>query len=132
MDHEARIRRVLAEFIQLRDDKRFAEWAELFTEAGTFEYLSHVLVGRTAIGQNVQALLREDRGKHLCANSVVEVAQDGRSAEVRSDFVKFDPVEDPGSSPFEIAVMGRYHDHFVREGGTWKIATRRVIVTTSS
>ncbi|HWF21256.1 MAG TPA: nuclear transport factor 2 family protein, partial [Acidimicrobiales bacterium] len=66
MDHEAHIRLVLAQFIQLRDDKRFAEWTELFTEDGTFEYLSHVLVGRTAIGENVEALLRQDGGKHLC------------------------------------------------------------------
>jgi 3-phenylpropionate/cinnamic acid dioxygenase small subunit len=128
MDQEARIRLVLAQFIQLRDDKRFAEWTELFTEDGTFEYLSHVLVGRTAIGENVEALLCQDRGKHLCANSVVELSEDGRSAEVSSDFVKLDPVEDPGSSRFQIGVMGRYHDHFVREGGTWKIATRRVIL----
>ncbi|HEX3567873.1 MAG TPA: nuclear transport factor 2 family protein [Acidimicrobiales bacterium] len=128
MDDEARIREVLARFIQLRDDKRFAEWTELFTEDGTFEYLSHILVGRTAIGENVAALLRQDRGKHLCANSVVEVADDGRSAEVRSDFVKLDPVEDPGSSRFQIGVMGQYHDHFVREGGGWKIAKRRVIL----
>jgi len=128
MDHEACIRLVLAEFIQLRDDKRFAEWTELFTEDGTFEYLSHVLVGRRAIGENVEALLRDDRGKHLCANSVIEVADDGRSAEVRSDFVKIDPVEDPGSGRIEIGVMGRYHDRFVREGETWRIATRRVIL----
>lgn len=128
MDHEAAIRRVLAEFIQLRDDKRFAEWTELFTEDGTFEYLSQVLVGRTAIGENIQALLGEDRGKHLCANSVVHVAEDGRSAGVTSDFVKLDPVGDPDSNPFEIGVMGRYHDHFVREGGIWKIARRRVIL----
>jgi hypothetical protein len=25
-------------------------------------------------------------------------------------------------------VMGRYHDHFVREEGTWRIAVRRVIL----
>jgi 3-phenylpropionate/cinnamic acid dioxygenase small subunit len=128
MDHEACIRLVLAQFIQLRDDKRFIEWSELFAEDGTFEYLSHVLVGRTAISENVEALLREDGGKHLCANSIVEVAEDTRSAEVRSDFVKVDPLEDPGSSRWAIGVMGRYHDHFVREGGTWRIAHRRVIL----
>jgi len=80
-------------------------------------------VGRTAIGENVAALLGEDGGKHLCANSVVELSADGRSAEVRSDFVKFDPVENPGSSRYQIGVMGRYHDHFVREGGRWRIAS---------
>ncbi len=91
MNHEASIRQVLAQFIQLRDDKRFADWAELFTEGGTFEYLATVLVGRTAIGEKVEALLRHDSGKHLCANSVIHVADDGMSAEVRSDFVKLDP-----------------------------------------
>jgi 3-phenylpropionate/cinnamic acid dioxygenase small subunit len=128
MNHEARIRQVLAEFIQLRDDKRFGEWAELFTEDGTFEYLSHVLVGRTAIGENVEALLCEDRGKHLCANSVIDVSEDGMSAEVRSDFVKLDPADSAGSSRYEIGVMGRYHDHFVRDDGAWRIAKRRVIL----
>ena len=80
------IRRVLAEFIQLRDDKRFAEWVELFTEDGTFEYGSHHLVGRSAIRENVQALLRNDRGKHLCVNSIIDVS--GDTASVSSDFLK--------------------------------------------
>ena len=128
MNHEASIRQVLAQFIQLRDDKRFAEWAELFTEGGTFEYLATVLVGRTAIVENVEALLRRDRGKHLCANSVIDVADDGMSAEVRSDFVKLDPVDRAGPERYEIAVMGRYHDQFVREEGTWRIAVRRVLL----
>lgn len=128
MNHEARIRQALAAFIQLRDDKRFVEWTELFTEDGTFEYLSHVLVGRTAIGENVEALLREDRGKHLCANSVIDVSEDGMSAEVRSDFVKLDPADGDGSSRYEIGVMGRYHDHFVRDEGAWRIEKRRVIL----
>jgi 3-phenylpropionate/cinnamic acid dioxygenase small subunit len=131
MNDEARIRQVLAEFIQLRDDKRFTQWTELFTADGTFEYLSHVLVGRTAIGENVEALLCEDRGKHFCANSVIDISEDGMGAEVRSDFVKLDPADGAGSSRYGIAVMGRYHDHFVRDHGTWKIARRRVILTPS-
>jgi ketosteroid isomerase-like protein len=116
------IRRVLAEFIQLRDDKRFAEWVDLFTEDATFEYGAHHLVGRPAIRQNVQALLRTDRGKHLCVNSIIDVS--GDTASVSSDFVKVDPMDDgSGATGYGIGTMGR---HFVRQGGEWKIAKRTV------
>ena len=119
------IRRVLAEFIQLRDDKRFAEWVELFTEDATFEYGSHHLVGRSAIRQNVQALLRNDRGKHLCVNSIIDVS--GDAASVSSDFLKVNPTDDEsGATGYGIGTMGRYEDHFVRQGGEWKIAKRKV------
>ena len=54
MTDEECIPRVLAEFIQLRDDKRFAEWVDLFTEDATFEYRSHHLVGRSAIRETLR------------------------------------------------------------------------------
>ncbi|MGA2305370.1 MAG: nuclear transport factor 2 family protein [Acidimicrobiales bacterium] len=119
------IRRVLAEFIQLRDDKRFAEWVDLFSEDATFEYGSHHLVGRSAIRENVEALLRNDRGKHLCVNSIIDVS--GDTASVSSDFLKVDPIDDgSGATGYGIGTMGRYEDHFVRQGGEWKIAKRTV------
>jgi hypothetical protein len=119
------IRRVLAEFIQLRDDKRFAEWVDLFTKDGTFEYGAHHLVGRSAIRENVQALLRNDRGKHLCVNSIIDVS--GDTASVSSDFLKVNPIDDgTGVTGYGIGTMGRYEDHFVRQGGEWKIAKRKV------
>ena len=125
MTDQELIRRVLAEFIQLRDDKRFAEWVDLFTEEGTFEYGSHHLVGRSAIRENVEALLRNDRGKHLCVNSIIDVS--GDTASVSSDFVKVNPIEDgSGATGYGIGTMGRYEDNFVRQGGEWKIAKRKV------
>jgi 3-phenylpropionate/cinnamic acid dioxygenase small subunit len=119
------IRHVLARFIQLRDDKYFEEWVQLFTEDGVFEYGSNVLVGWTIIRENVEELLREDRGKHLCLNSVIDV--EGDSARVSSDFVKVNPGEEIGATSYEIVVMGRYHDQFVKKNGAWKIASRRVL-----
>ena len=125
MTDQESIRRVLAEFIQLRDDKRFAEWVNLFTENATFEYGSHHLVGRPAIRENVQALLRNDRGKHLCVNSIIDVS--GDTASVSSDFLKVNPIADgSGATGYGIGTMGRYEDHFVRQGGEWKIAKRTV------
>jgi hypothetical protein len=119
------IRRVLAEFIQLRDDKRFAKWIELFTEDGTFEYGAHHLVGRSAIREHVEELLRYDQGKHLCVNSIIDVAGDGAS--VSSDFLKVNPSNnDSGAIGYAIGTMGRYEDVFVRRDGEWKIASRKV------
>jgi ketosteroid isomerase-like protein len=125
MTDEECIRRVLAEFIQLRDDKHFAEWVDLFTEDATFEYGSHHLVGRSAIRENVEALLRDDKGKHLCVNSIIDVS--GDTASVSSDFLKVNPIDDgSGSHGYGVGTMGRYEDHFVRRSGAWKIATRKV------
>jgi hypothetical protein len=46
---------------------------------------------------------------------------------VSSDFVKVDPIDDGvGATGYGIGTMGRYEDHFVRQGGDWKIARRRV------
>jgi ketosteroid isomerase-like protein len=124
IDQES-IRRVLAEFIQLRDDKRFAEWVQLFTEDGTFDYGPHHLVGRPAIREHVEMLLRDDRGKHVCVNSIIDVS--GDTASVSSDFLKVNPSNDgSGAIGYVIGTMGRYVDHFVRQDGEWKIAGRRV------
>jgi len=123
MTDEESIRQVLARFIQLRDDKQFGEWVRLFTEDGTFRYGPHVLVGRAEIREHVEALLRHDRGKHLCVNSIIDVT--GDSAEVSSDFVKINPPDSAGSR-YEIVVMGRYRDRFVRSGDVWQLAAREV------
>jgi hypothetical protein len=123
MTDEECIRQVLARFIQLRDDKRFEEWVQLFTEEGMFHYGSNLLVGRDAIRDNVETLLRDDRGKHLCLNSVIDIT--GDAARVSSDFVKINP-SDAGPNPYEIVVMGRYLDEFVRSGRSWRIASRHV------
>jgi hypothetical protein len=125
------IRRVLAEFVQLRDDKRFEEWVQLFAEDGTFEYGSHHLVGRSAIRDNVEALLRNDRGKHVCVNSIIDVS--GDTASVSSDFLKVNPSNDgSGAIGYVIGTMGRYVDHFVRRDGEWKLAERKVHIMSPS
>lgn len=127
MSDEEAIRRQLARFIQLRDDKRFGEWAALFEPAGVFTYGTKVLVGREAIRADVEELLRHDRGKHLCTNSVIDVA--GERAAVVSDVVKLRVVDDPdGPSRYEVQVMGRYHDELVRTGGEWLFARRAVVL----
>lgn len=125
-DEEA-IRRLLARFVQLRDDKRFDAWSDLFTEDAVFTYGSVSLEGRGAIRDHVAALLAADRGKHLCLNSVIDV--EGDRANVSSDFVKVDPADGSG---FAIRTMGRYVDQLVRDGGAWCIRRRDVVLHSGS
>jgi len=126
MSDEEAIRQLLAEFIQLRDDKHFDEWVKLFAEDATFQYSPEVLVGRPAIKTAVEALLREDRGKHLCCNSIIRVS--GDKAEVTSDFVKINPSGPGGAGVFAIAVAGRYEDRWIRHSSSWLLASRRVVL----
>jgi len=68
---------------------------------------------------------RNDKGKHLCVNSIIDVS--GDTASVSSDFLKVNPIADgSGATGYGIGTMGRYEDHFVRQGGEWKIAKRKV------
>jgi SnoaL-like domain len=124
MTDEEAIRRLLARFIQLRDDKEFDAWSELFTDNAVFTYGIVRLEGRSAIRDHVASLLARDAGKHLCLNSVIDL--DGDRAWVSSDFVKLDPAA--GGTNFVIGTTGRYVDELVRIDGSWCIARRDVII----
>jgi ketosteroid isomerase-like protein len=118
------IRQLLARFIQLRDDKQFEAWSELFSDDAVFTYGTVRLEGRPAIREHVALLLGRDEGKHLCVNSVIDV--DGDRAFVSSDFAKLDPAR--GGAGFIIGTAGRYVDQLVRVDGSWYIARRDVII----
>jgi NAD(P)-dependent dehydrogenase (short-subunit alcohol dehydrogenase family) len=124
MTDEEAIRRLLARFIQLRDDKQFDAWSGLFSDDAVFTYGSVRLEGRSAIRDHVASLLARDEGKHLCVNSVIDV--DGDRASVSSDFAKLDP--STGGAGFVIGTAGRYLDELVRIEGSWCIARRDVII----
>jgi uncharacterized protein (TIGR02246 family) len=124
MTDEEAIRRLLARFIQLRDDKQFDAWAQLFTDDAVFTYGTVSLEGRRDIREHVASLLAGDEGKHLCLNSVIDI--DGDRARVSSDFAKLDPKA--GGAGFAIGTAGRYVDQLVRVDGSWCIARRDVII----
>jgi 3-phenylpropionate/cinnamic acid dioxygenase small subunit len=124
-DHDD-IRYLLARFIHLRDDKRFDEWVALFVDDGVFAYAGKVLTGRTAIGDDVAALLRDDRGKHLSVNAAIVV--DGDRADVVSDFVKLQRSGPGLGATTSVQVTGRYVDQLVRTDGGWRVARRDVVI----
>jgi uncharacterized protein (TIGR02246 family) len=129
-EHDA-IRLTLARYCQFVDDGRFAEFAELFTPDAAFEVLGRRHVGREAIATFMEkAQPPERRGKHVCANSVIDVdVVDGAApatAQVLTDYVFVGHTPDGG---YAITSAGRYHDRMVRDpdSGQWRFAERRIV-----
>jgi uncharacterized protein (TIGR02246 family) len=119
-DDEA-IRRTLALYCQLCDDGRFEEWAELYTDDATFTVMGQTHEGRTAIRRFIEAAQPpERRGRHVCANALIEV--DGDRATAATDYIFVARSEDG----LAITSAGRYHDRLVRDEGRWRFASRRI------
>jgi 3-phenylpropionate/cinnamic acid dioxygenase small subunit len=116
-DEEA-IRRTIAQYCQLCDDGCFDEWADLYTDDATFRVMGETHSGRAAVKAFIEkGQPPERRGKHLCFNSVIDV--DGDEARAVTDYVFLDKQR-------AITSVGRYHDRFVRDGGRWRFADRRI------
>ncbi|HEU0168350.1 MAG TPA: nuclear transport factor 2 family protein, partial [Chloroflexota bacterium] len=67
------------------------------------------------------------RTKHLCGNSLIDVAGDNATAE--TDFVAYERI---GSDPWRVHTIGRYHDRLTLDGGQWRFAERRVVTSERS
>jgi 3-phenylpropionate/cinnamic acid dioxygenase small subunit len=120
MSADDQIRHTFAEFCQYLDDRRFEDWANLFTEDGLFNTLS----GRAAILEMIQgAELATDPDlsrKHVITNAIIDV--DGDRAEAHCDLVMYDR---HGDGPWTVRI-GRYDDHLVRHGDRWLFAERQL------
>lgn len=132
------IRRTLALYCQLCDDGRFDEWGELYTDDAEFRVMGRTYRGRPAVQAFIEAgQPPERRGKHVCANSVIDLDPDGRSARAVTDFVfvaraarQSSPEgAAPPASGFAITSVGRYHDRLVLDAGsgTWRFARREIV-----
>ncbi len=124
MSDEEGVRRTLALYCQLCDDGRFDEWADLYTENATFSVLGRTHEGQAAIkGFIEKAQGPEQRGKHVCANPLIDV--DGDTATAVTDYV-FVARADGGS--LAITSAGRYHDRLLRGAdGRWRFTQRRIV-----
>ena len=111
---------------QLADDRRISEVADLFTDDGRLEVRGTAWSGRAEIA--ARGGDRPDPGqrtKHVTVNPLVEVAGDGRTADVRTDFLYFVA---PPDGPWRLGATGRYVDVHVLDGDRWRIASRTVTI----
>jgi 3-phenylpropionate/cinnamic acid dioxygenase small subunit len=119
---EESIRRTLARYCHLCDDGRFEEWAQLFTADTRFHVMGRTHGGRDAARAFIEAgQPPERRGKHVVANSLVVVDDDGTTARAWSDYVFLDRAG-------VVTNQGRYHDELVRgDDGVWRFALREIV-----
>ena len=88
---EEGIRRTLAQYAQLMDEGRFDEFGDLFEPDARFHVMGETQVGRAAIEEWIAASQRpEPRGKHAMLSSVIDLADDGRTARAWTDYLFVD------------------------------------------
>jgi len=119
---EGEIRRTLAEFGQYLDERRFDEWAALFTEEATFQHLTRRSEILAFMLQDELATIPELFRKHDTTNIVITL--NGDQAHVESDLVL---VERLGDNPWDFR-FGKYIDEMVRED-RWLFANRQLLWT---
>ena len=124
MTDEEAIRRTIAQYCQLCDDGRFEEWADLFTVDAHFHVMGRTYTGRAEIRAFIEAgQPPERRGKHVCANTVLEIAPDRLAATATTDYI----FVGRAAGGLEVTSAGRYEDSFAREGEAWRFAERRIV-----
>jgi 3-phenylpropionate/cinnamic acid dioxygenase small subunit len=119
MTDEEGIRRTIAQYAHFCDDGRFEDWADLYTEDARFSVLGQTHEGRETIKNWIaNAQPPEQRGKHVCFSSVIDV--DGDQARAWTDYIFV-------SQAKTITSVGRYHDRFVRQTDRWRFTERRIV-----
>jgi 3-phenylpropionate/cinnamic acid dioxygenase small subunit len=119
---EEDIRGVLVRYCHYCDEGRFDEWGELFTDDATFTVLGETHQGRETITAWIAAAQPPGlRGRHMLSQPLIEI--DGDTARCWTDYA-FVGREGSGLT---VTSAGRYHDTLVRNGGTWRFASREIV-----
>ena len=128
MDDVSQVRRLLAQYCQLMDDRRYPEWSRLFTADGVWALGGREYRGPSETQAYMDQLLRDRpqrRTKHLNTNLFIEL--DGAQGRVTSDYAML--ASEPDGAPWTVIFMGgRYFDRVVRkpDGSGWQFAERRL------
>jgi len=119
---------LLYRYADLFDAGDFVGAARLF-DHGVLITGDHALKGEDAIVAMWRGLVRlyEDgtpRTRHLTTNPIITVADDGLSAECRSQWTVLQATD---SLPLQVVATGRYHDRFGVIDGQWQFLERRYL-----
>ena len=119
MTDEEAIRKTVAEFCQLQDDRRFDEFLDIWVEEATFRFLGLVHKGRDNIREYLEQFPAR-RGVHGGFNPVIETA--GDSAQAGADYIWFDVID----GDLQVNSGGRFNFRLVRNPDRWRIAELEV------
>ena len=115
---------MLTRYCQRCDDGAWDDWQDLFAPDATFSVLGRTYEGPPAIRAFLEAAMPpEARGKHVLAQSDIEVDEGAGTATAVSDYVF---VARAGEG-YAITSAGRYHDTFTRgSDGAWRFRTHEI------
>ncbi|MEY2571179.1 MAG: hypothetical protein QOE63_1529 [Acidimicrobiaceae bacterium] len=124
--HEA-IRHLLYRYCELMDAGDFEGMAALFAQATLTEEHGHVVAegydgAHRLWAGGTQTYDGSPRTRHITANSIIEVADDGNRATARSSYVVFQATDALALQPI---ITGRYRDAFaLADDGAWHFTER--------
>jgi hypothetical protein len=126
MDDYEQIRRRIALYAHLLDDRRWAELAALFCADGQLPWGGQTLQGPADIETGLPATQPDAPGgiKHFVFSPVIDV--DGDTASAWTDVIV--ALVNPDSSA-QMSYTGRYHDRFRREDGEWRYSSHVTVAT---
>jgi uncharacterized protein (TIGR02246 family) len=118
------VRRVVALYAQLVDDKRFSEWGDLFTADARFVARGRRIDGRDEIVATISSMMSEASTKHLTAHPVVDLVEPDRACSW-TDITTFVKSE----TGVAVVTIARAYDELRREDGRWRISSRVLVQT---
>lgn len=100
------------------DDQDWDALGELWTEDASFVVEDVEFAGRQVLLDFLTSCLPVGYGgRHFCARTLVELADDGRSGTAKTDVLWI-------PENFDVTIMARYHDDVVLEDGRWLFRRR--------
>lgn len=124
MNDEEQIRRQLSRWMQLDDGYRDDEWVDdILADDFSFLVGDRSFDGKEAIRElNVARNEGPPRGTHILSEPVIDLADDGSTAHVTTDYVYFSTLPDGG---YEVTKVGQYADDLVKDvAGVWRVSSR--------
>jgi hypothetical protein len=129
MSDTSDLRRLLARYVQLVDDRSVDGLVALFAPDARVESTSGIHQGEAKIREWLQGHFESqppDRMElHQAVNALLNIAEDGQSALGRTDVLCFRSHE---NSPWELEVVTRHHDKFTKRSGEWLFADKAIEV----
>ena len=121
MSDVEQIKLTLARYWQFLDDRRAAEWVDLFADDAVLQYQETVTRSRRDLERIAGDLKNYTGGKHLSSNEIVEV--NGDYATAHSDVVFLEPNAD---GTVKVRFYGRCDDSLRRDGSVWRFTARSI------
>lgn len=115
------IRDLIARYAIDYDDQNWEDFATLWAEDAAFVVEDVAFEGRERLLEFLTTCLPPGyTGKHMNANTRIQIAEDGQTATAQTDVVWI-------AQNFENQILARYYDTFVRRDGRWLFQRRQEI-----